>query len=337
MPGQSAALTRALRFVLEEAPLVGLASLGARAAAPPPSGPSAAPAAAAVPAAPAAVSPEEENARIDAWRAQRVSSLTGDDGWLTLAGLFWLTDGPNTFGRSPASALRLDNPQLALECGYFLVSEHRVRFVARPGSGVTHGGQPVTALDLRSDAQGEPTVLESGSLRFFIIERAGNLGVRVRDLANPRRTDFRGLDYFPVNTDWVLDARFEPYEPARHLRIINVLGMEVDTVSPGAVVFTKDGHDWRLDTVLEQPGDSQLFIMFADTTSGHETYGAGRFLYIPLPSGGRARLDFNQAYNPPCALNDFATCPLPPPQNRLKLRVDAGEKTYADGASHNKS
>jgi uncharacterized protein (DUF1684 family) len=115
---------------------------------------------------------------------------------------------------------------------------------------------------------------------------------------------------------------------------VNILGMEEDQVSPGAVVFNKGGREWRLDTVLEQPGDQQLFIMFADATSGHETYGAGRFLYIPLPSAGRAQLDFNQAYNPPCALNDFATCPLPPPQNRLQLRIEAGEKTFAGAPGH---
>src|SRR5436190_954580 len=130
------------------------------------------------------------------------------------------------------------------------------------------------------------------------------------------------------------DARFEPYEPAHRLKIVNILGMEEDAVSPGAVLFTRDGREWRLDTVLESPGDKELFIMFADETSGRETYGAGRFLYIPLPEGGRAPLDFNKAYNPPCALNDFATCPLPPPQNRLKLRVEAGEKKYAGGPGH---
>jgi len=167
-----------------------------------------------------------------------------------------------------------------------------------------------------------------------VIERAGNLGVRVRDLNNPHRTGFKGLSYFPVSTAWLFDARFEPYQPAHRIKIINILGMEQEYESPGAVVFQKDGREWRLDAVLEEPGDRELFIMFADATSGHETYGAGRFLYVPLPSAGRTRLDFNKAYNPPCALNDFATCPLPPPQNHLKLRVEAGEKTYAGAAAH---
>ena len=274
---------------------------------------------------------ESEQAAIAAWRAERVESLTSDGGWLTLAGLFWLREGDNTFGRASGNSLVLDNAALAETAGSFVLSGHQVRFVARPGSGVSHDGRPVTTLDLAPDTSGAPTVLASGALRFYVIERAGNLGVRVRDLNNPHRTGFRGLEYFPVSAAWVVDARFERYQPAHHIRIVNVLGMELEMESPGAVVFTRDGREWRLDTVLEEPGDQELFIMFADATSGHETYGAGRFLYIPMPQGATVAVDFNKAYNPPCALNEFATCPLPPWQNRLKLRVAAGEKKYAGG------
>jgi uncharacterized protein len=276
----------------------------------------------------------QEQQAVAEWRAKRAASLTSDSGWLTLAGLFWLKPGDNSFGRDPGNALQLDNPALAAHAGSFVLTGKQVSFTAAPGATVTHDGQPVTTLALSSDATGEPTVLASGSLRFFVIERVGNLGVRVRDLNNPHRTGFHGLDYFPVSTTWVLQARFEPYQPARQIRIVNVLGMEEDATSPGALVFERDGHAWRLDTVLERPDDQELFIMFADATSGHETYGGGRFLYIPLPVGGVAQLDFNKAYNPPCALNDFATCPLPPPQNHLRLRVDAGEKRYAGGPAH---
>jgi uncharacterized protein (DUF1684 family) len=274
---------------------------------------------------------QAERDAVSAWRVQRVNSLTSDSGWLTLTGLLWLKDGANSFGRASSNALVLDNAALAATAGSFEVSAHKVRFVANPAAGVTHDGQPVGTIDLVSDAAGPPTVLASGSLRFFVIERSGNLGVRVRDLNNPHRLQFRGLSYFPVSTDWLVHARFESYEPQRHIKIINILGMQDDALSPGAVVFTKDGREWRLDTVLEAPADKELFIMFADTTSGHETYGAGRFMYIPLPVNGMTEVDFNKAYNPPCALNDFATCPLPPPQNRLQLRVDAGEKAYAGG------
>jgi len=273
-----------------------------------------------------------EREGVEEWRARRLAALKSDEGWLTLSGLFWLKEGDNSFGRSAANALVLDNPALAETAGTFTVSGHRVRFVAHPGSGVTHDGHAVTALDLVSDAADEPTVLASGSLRFYIIERAGNFGVRVRDLNNPHRQSFRGLTYFPISTEWVFDARFEPYAPAHRLKIMNVLGMEEEDESPGAIVFTRDGREWRLDTLRERPADQGLFIMFADATSGHETYGGGRFLYIPLPAAGRAHVDFNKAYNPPCALNDFSTCPLPPAENRLQLRVEAGEKKYERGA-----
>jgi uncharacterized protein (DUF1684 family) len=248
--------------------------------------------------------------------------------------LFWLNDGPNSFGSDPGNDLVLNNPALASTAGSFEVDGGQVTFTAQADAGVTLDGQPVDAVPLKSDAGGEPTVLASGALRFFIIERGGKLGVRVRDLNNPRRLEFRGLEYFPVSSKWALTARFVPYQPARRIKIINILGMEEDDVSPGAVVFSRNGREWSLDTVLESPGDQTLFIMFADTTSGKETYGAGRFMTIPMPVGGTALLDFNKAYNPPCALNDFATCPLPPPQNRLQLRVDAGELKYRGGPEH---
>jgi uncharacterized protein (DUF1684 family) len=319
----ASALPAALLLVITPSTLM----LPARAATEPVSRPSPAAAAAAL---------QAERSSIGEWRLTRVDSLTSDSGWLTLTGLFWLKDGDNSFGRAASNALSLDNASLAANAGSFVVTGQRVRFVAVAGGGVTHDGRPVSGLELASDATDHPTVLASGTLRFFVIERAGQLGVRVRvrDLNNPRRLQFQGLSYFPVSTRWVFDARFEPYQPVRRIRIVNILGMQEEMVSPGAVVFASHGREWRLDTVLEQPGDQELFIMFADATSGHETYGGGRFLYIPLPAGASARLDFNKAYNPPCALNDFATCPLPPPQNRLKLRIEAGEKTYAGASGH---
>ena len=277
---------------------------------------------------------QAEQEIVSRWRAQRIAALTSDSGWLTLVGLFWLRQGDNSFGRAADNALVLDHPALPARCGAFVLRGRSVRFEPAAGCAVTYAGRPVGSLELTADSGGNPTVLELGSLRFFVIERSGNLGVRVRDLNNPHRTGFQGLSYFPVSTGWVFDAHFEPYEPAHRIRIINILGMEQDYASPGAVVFVKDGREWRLDTVLEAPGDQELFIMFADATSGHETYGAGRFLHVPVPSAGRTRLDFNESYNPPCALNDFATCPLPPPQNRLSLRVEAGEKSYAGGPAH---
>jgi uncharacterized protein len=283
---------------------------------------------------PAAVDPASEQADVLAWRQQRFASLTGDSGWLTLAGLFWLNPGSNSFGSGSGNDLVLNNSALADTAGSFDLEGGAVTFTAQTDGGVTLDGQQVDSVTLRSDASGNPTVLASGPLRFFVIERAGKLAVRVRDLNNPRRLEFRGLEYFPISSDWAVSARFVPYPAGKRIRIVNILGMEEDEVSPGAVVFSRNGRTFRLDTVLEGPQETQLFIMFADATSGQETYGGGRFLYIPRPTGSTVTVDFNKAFNPPCALNDFATCPLPPPQNRLQLRVSAGELTYAGAPGH---
>jgi uncharacterized protein len=268
---------------------------------------------------------------IEQWRTARVAELTGEQGWLTLVGLFWLDRGNNSFGRAPSNRLVLNHPALALRAGVFKWDSTGVHFTAQRGSGITRGGLPVATLDMVTDGQGEPTVISSGPLRLFLIERSGKIGVRVRDVDSPRRREFVPIQYFPVATDWVFTARFEPYQPHHRLRIINILGLEEDMDCPGALVFNRDGHQWRLDAVLENPTDPTLFVMFGDRTNGSGSYGGGRFLRTPLPSQGTVRLDFNQAYNPPCAFNDFATCPLPPEQNKLALRVQSGEKSYGNG------
>lgn len=272
-----------------------------------------------------------EQQAVEQWRAARVAELTSDTGWLTLVGLFWLDKGDNTFGRAPSNHLVLDHPALAPEAGTFKWDSTGVHFTAHPGSRITHGGQPVSTIDMVMDSQGEPTVVSSGPLRFFIIERSGKVGVRVRDIASPRRRNFVPINYYPVDPGWVFNARFEPYEPHRHITIINILGLEEEMDCPGALVFNKDGHEYRLDAVLESPTDPTLFVMFGDPTNGKGSYGGGRFLHTPLPSQGTVRVDFNQAYNPPCAFNNFATCPLPPEQNKLTVSVEAGEKAYGNG------
>lgn len=269
-----------------------------------------------------------EQANIEQWRANRLRGLKGDTGWLTLVGLYWLEQGETSIGRSPKNAIHLEDPALASVAGSFVRSDNAVRFVAKRNGGITHDGKPVSSIELVADTAGVPTVLQAGSLSFILIERAGQYGIRARDSRSRARLEFKGLDYFPIGVDWAFDARFEPYEAGRSIRIVNILGMEEAMDCPGAIVFTKDGRDYRLDAILETPDATELFVMFADQTSGKETYGAGRFMYVELPKSGRVRLDFNKAYNPPCAFSNFATCPLPPSQNRLPLRVEAGEKTY---------
>jgi uncharacterized protein (DUF1684 family) len=263
------------------------------------------------------------------WKADRVASLTSDTGWTTLAGLLWLKSGDNSFGSAKSNQLQLDNPALAAQAGTFHVQDGKVSFTARKGAGILHDGKPVSKIALVADPADNPTLLQSGSLTFFAIERAGKLGVRVRDSESPHRKNFQGLEYFPVDTAWVFNARFEPYAN-KQIPIVNILGMTEDMVAPGALVFSKDGKEYRLDAVLEEPGDTELFVMFADATNTKETYGAGRFLYVPMPKDGKVRLDFNKAYNPPCAFTAFATCPLPPKQNWLPLAVRAGEKNYGE-------
>jgi uncharacterized protein len=270
----------------------------------------------------------DESARMAGWHAKRLASLTSETGWLTPIALYWLKDGENGFGRGSTQAFKLDDAALAADTGAFVVTNGRVRYVAHSSKAMTYLGKPVTSLDLKSDADEKPTELVAGSLHFMLIERGGRLGIRVRDSVSPTRLGFKGLQYFPVRADWHVQAHFEPYVPERRIPITNILGMTEDMISPGAIVFERDGHSWRLDAILEAPGDPELFVMFSDATSGKQTYGAGRFMYVDLPKGDRIDIDFNEAFNPPCAFTDFATCPLPPQQNRLALAIDAGELKY---------
>jgi hypothetical protein len=279
-----------------------------------------------------AVEPQDENVRFAQWRAKRLASLASETGWLTPVALYWLKEGENSFGRASDRSFSLDDAALAPDAGVFTLQDHHVRYVAHAANTVTYLGKPVTSIDLVSDAGDKPTELIAGTLHFVVIDRSGHLGVRVRDSVSPNRLQFKGLQYYPTRSDWLIHARFEPYVPAHTIQIVNILGMTEQMTSPGAIVFERGGRTWRLDTILEDPGDDQLFVMFSDLTSGKQTYGAGRFLYIGLPEGGlkgkRIDVDFNEAFNPPCAFTDFATCPLPPEQNRLALAVDAGELKY---------
>ncbi len=279
---------------------------------------------------PASMTPEEHAASIAAWQQQRADGLRAENGWLTLVGLFWLEPGENTFGSDSANALVLDNAALAAHAGTFIYADGKVSFRAAPDSGITLAGSGVETVAMSDDQHPDMAMLESGSLRFYVIERAGKHGVRVRDLENPERLQFTGLDYFPVSLDWRKEARFEPWPEPRAMKIINILGMVDEMASPGELVFTHDGEEYRV-TALAEAGDEQWFIMIADGTSGRETYGAGRYLYIDPAVDGAALLDFNKAYNPPCAFTALATCPLPPPSNRLSLRITAGEKQYTGG------
>jgi uncharacterized protein (DUF1684 family) len=267
------------------------------------------------------------------WRAERVEEVSGENGWLGLVGLFWLHDGENKLGSDSTNDIVLPPDRAPRFAGSLWLNKEVVRLEAKPESGLTNEGLPAGSLVLHSDADGKPTQLKIGSLTLFVIKRGDKLGLRVRDKRHPARSHFSGLDYFPIDVKWKLKVKFEPHVPPKVIPIVNVLGMVDSMPSPGALVFEVYAKSYRLETVTEK-GSKQLFIIFADRTTGKETYGAGRYLYAEPPgTDGQVILDFNKAYNPPCAFTKFATCPLPPRQNRLALRVDAGEKKYA-GAEH---
>lgn len=270
-----------------------------------------------------AVSYEQE---LEQWKAKRLASLKSEDGWLSLIGLFWFREGENRFGSDPTNEIVLPEGKAPQRAGTLRLAAGKVTLEATPEAKITSKGQPVTTLELKSDEGGEPTVLELGSLSFNVVKRGERLGLRVRDRENPARAAFKGTDYYPVDRKWVVNARFEPYQPPKQVPILNVLGMETEETSPGVLAFEVDGRPYRLEALKEQ-GSEQFFIIFADQTNKQETYGAGRYLYADPPDReGRVTLDFNRAYSPPCAFTKYATCPLPPAQNRLALRVEAGER-----------
>jgi len=268
---------------------------------------------------------------VETFRQERVEDLKKEDGWFTLIGLAWLDEGENRFGSDPEGKVVLPEGKSPKVAGVLVRKGDKVSVRVNPGAKVTSGGQPVTAMDLTADAAGKPTVLEMGTVSFFVIKRGDLVGVRVKDRESEALKAFHGLDTYPIQPGWRVEARFEPYDPPRKIAIPNILGQVAEEDSPGAVVFDRQGKTYRLDTM----GDPKegLSLIFADQTNGKDTYGAGRFLETGPVKDGKVVVDFNLAYNPPCAFTAFATCPLPPAQNRLALRVEAGEKRYA-GFAH---
>ncbi len=269
-------------------------------------------------------------ASIEAWQAERENGLREENSWLTLVGLFWLEPGENDFGSGPSNRIVLPDGAAPEKAGTFIVDSGEVSVHTVPGVELSVGGRPVTDAVLASDAEGKPDHVRLGRLDMYVIERGGRLGVRVKDPESPVRTGFDGLEFFPADPAFEVAARFVPHDPPREIQIPTVLGTSETMLAPGIVEFELMGRAQRLEPVVGSLDDDKLFFIFKDATSGEETYGAGRFMYTELPQDGRVTLDFNRAYNPPCAYTAFATCPLPPRQNRLDVRVEAGEKTYGD-------
>jgi len=266
--------------------------------------------------------------QIEEWRAKREARLKADDGWLTVAGLFWLRDGNNTAGAAPDCDIVLPAGSVPAHVGTFRFHDGKTSFEAVPGAAVAVNGKPAQEAALRADSETDgPDVLTTGSLTMFVIKRGDRYGIRMKDRDSEYRRNFTGLHWYPVKPEYRVTARFVAYPEPKNIPIANILGQTEPTPSPGYLVFTLNGVEVRLDPVTE---DDSLFLIFRDKTAGRTTYGAGRFLNTEMPKNGTVVLDFNKAYNPPCAFTPYATCPLPPSQNRLPVAIEAGELKYGN-------
>jgi uncharacterized protein (DUF1684 family) len=260
---------------------------------------------------------------VQTWRDRLDASLRAEEGWLSLVGLFWLQDGENRIGSAEASAIRL--PAGPHQVGAIHARREGVEFRAAEGVEVLWEGEPVRAISMQPDTSEVPTKLEVGDLTMVVISRGDRFGLRIWDRNAPARSAFPGRQWFPIDASYRLMARFAPYNPPRPLAVADVTGGVQEALSPGEVVFTLQGVERRL--VASSGDEDGLFLIFADATSGSSTYPAGRYLVTAAPKDGAVELDFNRAYNPPCAFTPFATCPLPPEANHLPLRIEAGERS----------
>jgi uncharacterized protein len=261
---------------------------------------------------------------VNQWHERRQARLKEETGWLNLAGLFWLKEGNNTIGSARDNNIVFHSGPAYI--GNLILKDSVVTLKVNDGVEVLSEGKPVKEMVLKDDHSGNTTYLKTGSLRWYVIKRTKGFAIRLRDLESPLLKEFKGIERFPVNEDWRIEAEFEEYNPPKKIIVPDITGVVDEELSPGAAKFIIDGIEYRLDAV---DAGKRLWFIFADETSGEETYGAGRYLYADKPdSDSFVILDFNLAYNPPCVFTKYATCPFPPQQNYLKLRITAGEKMW---------
>lgn len=265
---------------------------------------------------------------IKQWNQKRIERLKADDGWLNLVGRTWLKPGENKFGSAKDNDVVIESNKVPDYTGVFIFQDSTVTMKVNDGVDVLHNEIPVKEMIMIGDHKKEMTVFQYATIKWNLIVRNELYGIRFRDLESEAVKNFSGIERFPVNEDWRILADFETYDPPKKISVPNVLGQVDEELSPGAIVFTRDNQTYRIEAV--DAGD-RLWFIFADGTSGEETYGGGRFLYTDkADSTGKVVVDFNKAYNPPCVLTKFATCPLPPKENYIKLRITAGEKMWKE-------
>ena len=265
---------------------------------------------------------------IDQWHKTRIENLKKPNGWLNLEGLFWLHKGNKSFGSTKTADCYYPNAAFPALLGSFNYDGDSVTWTSVGTDLIdinktkSKSNQTYTVFTSNQQA----AVMDWKDFSWVVIKREDKVGIRFRNLKAKTLLDFKGIERFPINAAWRIKGRLE--QPAQDfLMITNVLGQNTATKNAGKFIFEKNGQQFSLDVIDE--GGSKLFIVFADQTSGVSTYGAGRFIEIPKPdANGNTEIDFNLAYNPPCAFTAFATCPLPPQQNRLALKIEAGEKNY---------
>ena len=260
---------------------------------------------------------------VEKWRQDYETKLKGDDDWLTVAGLFWLHEGENSFGSAPGNAVVLPAPVPA-QAGHFDLQAGKITVHVNPGVPITMGGKAITTAELRPDSTEDRLV--SGDLSFYVHASGKRFAIRLKDKNNLLRKEFKGLHWYPVNEMYRFNADYVAYPAARPAEIGIIHGGTTQTSFIGYATFLLGGKEYKLDVGEDSPG--HLFIVFRDLTSKTETYQAARFLDADPPRDGKVELDFNKAYNPPCAYNPYTTCPLPSPGNRLQVGLPAGEKRY---------
>ncbi len=264
------------------------------------------------------------------WRADRIQRLEKPDGWLSLVGMHWVEPGSTRVGSNPKFTTRLAvGPN---DLGMLtLAKDGTLTFRPERNADISIDGKPAAGpVRLVSDidaGDGSPTVVgfNKGDASFIAIKRGGKVALRVRDALAPTRSGFTGIDYFPIDPAFRFTAKFTPHPAGQKIDIVNILSQVEPMDNPGTVTFEKDGKSFTLEAVDE--GDHRLFLIYADRTSGHESYAAARFVYAAYPNAdGTTVVDFNKGYNPPCAFTPFSTCPMPPASNRLDIAITAGEK-----------
>jgi uncharacterized protein (DUF1684 family) len=264
---------------------------------------------------------------VETWRAEHESNLKKETGWLTVAGLFWLKEGINTVGVGPKFDVRLTDNYKGTKFGEVEFRNGVALLKVESGTDAQSDGKSIqTNIQLVSDEKGKPTEIRAGSQTFYLIKREERFGIRLKDSQSKARLEFKGEHWFPVDESYKVAARLEAFPEPKEVMIPNVLGGNFRMKSPGLLKFTLKGKEYSLQPVTEE--DGTFFIIFGDKSNETDTYKAGRFLYAEKPVSGDVVLDFNKAENPPCAFTPFATCPLPPPQNKLDVEIRAGEKRY---------